>query len=767
MQDDVFPGVREPVESQAASGERPSSILEVPKLRRRSTICGDPGRIAQVGAAEIRHSLLHSVAELDVPDGSHQTFRQSVLAMLASPASMQTDSWEVEHGHHTRLMSMRISLQRKIVETTWFEGFVVCCIGLNTIMIGAASDWNLKHINQEEPKHFRIAERLFAGIFAFELLVRVAAYGPAFFWRMDWQWNYFDVVIVSVQVFEEVSTLLGEDHQGEIQLSTSSSAIRIIRTFRLLRILRIVRLLRFIQELRSMLFSIFSTLRALGWTMVLLAMIIFAAAVFFAQFIIDAGALNKELMLQHPELQFYFSDLSRTMLSLYQSMTGGLSWDLALRPLADTAGAWIGIPYALYVAFVVLALMNIATGMFVQASLSAHERQREKEIRRQLRLLFRKADLNQDGDLTMEEFDRFIESEEQSKYFLSALGMEAQEARGLFLLLDTTGSSKVSFDELLDGVLRLRGPAQAIDLATLMYCNKRMISWLRERLSAVQESLDVIHAQHGHGEPRTSRPRKVSVYASWKEVMTREGDQHHTLVLVGVTGDGKSSTGNALCGQAVFPVSGGLHSETQELAHADYLRSGSFWRIIDTVGLNDTGLSQKEVLDRFSTFAEAAAEGISVFLFVVRWGRFKPEHDEALAAFAANCGETALRHTMLVFTHCELSDEALVRQLSDPSTPLSLSRWLQRIGGGAVGIDNADGATARTRLQKAIESVVTSTGGLRYDNQALVQAREQLKEAEEAERQAFAAAVAEWRRGTGPVVIEREPGVITRPPGVE
>ena len=188
-QDDVVPGVREPVESQAAFGERPSSILEVPKLRRRSTICG-AGRTAQVGAAEIRHSLLHSVAELDVPDGSHQTFRQSVLAMLASPASMQTDSCEVEHEHRTRFMNMRISLQRRIVETTWFEGFVVCCIGLNTIMIGAASDWNLKHINQEEPKHFRIAERLFAGIFALELLVRVAAYGPAFFWRMASWFNF-------------------------------------------------------------------------------------------------------------------------------------------------------------------------------------------------------------------------------------------------------------------------------------------------------------------------------------------------------------------------------------------------------------------------------------------------------------------------------------------------------------------------------------------------------------------------------------------------
>ncbi|CAE7339725.1 CACNA1G [Symbiodinium pilosum] len=727
----------------------PAVAGESQRLRRRSTVGAHIfSRTPPAGVTDIRHSLLHSVAELDMPQAGQPSFRQSVLEMLTAPVLNQGDSWAVENEHRTVLSQVRVSLQRKVVETTWFEGLVVFCIGLNTVMIGAASDWNLKHLHQDEPTQFQDAERLFAGIFALELFVRMFVYGPGFFWRVDWQWNYFDVAIVSVQLFEEASMILGQDNQGEIQLSTSSSAIRIIRTFRLLRILRIVRLLRFIQELRSMLFSIFSTLRALGWTMVLLAMIIFAAAVFFAQFIIDAGAINKELMLQHPDLQLYFSDLSRTMLTLYQSMTGGLSWDLALRPLVDTAGAWIGIPYALYVAFVVLALMNIATGMFVQASLNAHERQREKEIRRQLRLLFRNADLNQDGDLTMEEFDRFLDDTDKSKYFLSALGMEAQEARGLFLLLDTTECSKVSFDELLDGVLRLRGAAQAIDLATLMYCNKRMISWLRDRLGALQDSVDILHGLHG--APRVSRPRKMSVFASWKEVMTRVGDQRHTVVLVGVTGDGKSSTGNALCGQAVFPVSGGLHSETQELAHADYLCGGSFWRVIDTVGLNDTGLSQAEVLDRFSTFAEAAAEGISVFLFVVRWGRFKPEHDEALAAFAANCGEVALRHTLLVFTHCDLSDEALARQLSDTSTPASLTRWLQRIGGGAVGINNVESASARTCLQKAIERTVMSTGGMRYSNDALTQARANLREAEEAERKAFAAAVAEWRRSTGP-----------------
>ena len=160
-------------------------VMEVQRLRRRSSVgVYGVGRPSQMGAAEIRHSLMHSVAELDMQHANQQSFRQSVFAMLASPALNQTESWAVDHEHHSWLTQVRLSLQRKIVETTWFEGLVVACIGLNTIMIGAASDWNLRHIHQEEPKHFRVAERLFAGMFAVELFVRIFAYGPAFFWRL-------------------------------------------------------------------------------------------------------------------------------------------------------------------------------------------------------------------------------------------------------------------------------------------------------------------------------------------------------------------------------------------------------------------------------------------------------------------------------------------------------------------------------------------------------------------------------------------------------
>ena len=166
-------------------GARPGSELpELPRLRRRSAMGGNGlGRTSQTGAAEIRHSLLHSVAELDAQH-AQQAFRQSVLAMLVSPTLNQTDSWAVEHERPTRFMKLRSTLQRKVLETTWFEGLVVCCIGLNTVLIGIASDWNLQHIHEEEPKHFRVAERVFAVIFALELFARMFAYGPAFFWRM-------------------------------------------------------------------------------------------------------------------------------------------------------------------------------------------------------------------------------------------------------------------------------------------------------------------------------------------------------------------------------------------------------------------------------------------------------------------------------------------------------------------------------------------------------------------------------------------------------
>ena len=240
-----------------------------------------------------------------------------------------------------------------------------------------------------------------------------------------------------------------------------------------------------------------------------------------------------------------------------------------------------------------------------------------------------------------------------------------------------------------------------------------------------------------------------------------EQPQHRSLVVVGVTGDGKSTTCNTLSSSTSFETSGGLASSTAEVASTDYLHISADgvqeMRIIDTVGLHDTDLPAAEVMRRFSQFADLVPLGIHCFLFVVRYGRFKPEHEAAVDAFVANVGEGALRHTLLVFTGCSLTDDELADAL-EKHAPASLKALMPKLGGPPVGIDNVQRPReARDALHTAVDRAISSVGGALYTHAALAEAKARFDATREEERAAFAAAVSDWRkRGTGPVEIERE-----------
>lgn len=241
---------------------------------------------------------------------------------------------------------------------------------------------------------------------------------------------------------------------------------------------------------------------------------------------------------------------------------------------------------------------------------------------------------------------------------------------------------------------------------------------------------------------------------------TDEDDQMRSLVVIGVTGDGKSSTCNTLASSSSFVVSGGFSSETAGVASADYLRvtpEGELheMRVVDTIGLHDTGIPAAEVMRRLGEFADLVPSGISCFLFVVRFGRFKPEHEAAFDAFIANIGEAALAHTILVFTGCEMSADELAKAL-EQHAPQSLRRLLPRLAGPPVGIDNLSRPReGREAMHLAVDAAIKRNGGARYTHAALAEAKARHDAQREEERAAFAAAVADWRKGSGPVVIER------------
>ena len=171
-----------------------------------------------------------------------------------------------------------------------------------------------------------------------------------------------------------------------------------------------------------------------------------------------------------------------------------------------------------------------------------------------------------------------------------------------------------------------------------------------------------------------------------------ESASPHVVVLVGITGEGKSTTGNTLSRTHAFAVSDGLSSATQGPAHIDYIQIDATgfreYRVVDTIGLHDTSLPAAEVMRRFSAFSDSCPAGIDVFLFVMKWGRFRPDHEAAFDAFRANCGEAVLSHTVLCFTACPLAPADLQAKLESDAVPPALRRVLPLLAAPAVAVEN-------------------------------------------------------------------------------
>lgn len=383
------------------------------------------------------------------------------------------------------------STLRHIMNTKKVEGFCAFLIVSNAVVIGAEVEHKANTRELQENETFAFIGKVYTVAFALELLARVLAYGKELFCASDlWMWGWLDLLIVSSSVFELIVEAIvsaaataangasGDSGGGAL---TSIRILRILRVTRLIRVTRLVRLLRFLKALRTLVHSIFVTLRALVWAVILLAMIQYVFAILLTQ-----AAVDHILMVEEPtgpehislkDLQHYWGTMFSSINTLFMSITSGISWETAAVPLADVAGIW-QVVYMLYIAFTVFAVLNVMTGVFCQAAIESTQRehdlvmqnvfQEKKEHMKKLGHLFNKIDENGQGTITLTDLEEHIEDPEVKTYF-EALELQVEDVWTFFKLLDEDSGAEVDMEEFLMGCMRLRGNAKSLDLAKLMH----------------------------------------------------------------------------------------------------------------------------------------------------------------------------------------------------------------------------------------------------------------------------------------------------------
>lgn len=104
------------------------------------------------------------------------------------------------------------------------------------------------------------------------------------------------------------------------------------------------------------------------------------------------------------------------------------------------------------------------------------------------------------------------------------------------------------------------------------------------------------------------------------------------LLLIGRTGNGKSTLANVLTNTNQFKESSSSISETKSIQFEKFNSSLNgkeiIYKVIDTIGIGDTKLSDKEVLLKIAEVSQELKDGICQILFVTN-GRFTDSEIEA------------------------------------------------------------------------------------------------------------------------------------------
>jgi len=356
---------------------------------------------------------------------------------------------------------------KRIIHTPLFARCIAFCVVLNCVALGMEADSSVRRVQDEKYTIAKTSEPVFCCIFVVEIVLRLSVYGKDFFVCGKWKWNVFDLLLVVLQVIEHI-----------VQQFKYRPLPPFMGFIRMIRITRLMRVGHLFDELGVLGHSLFTSTGSLMWTMVLLVAMIYFYSVLLLETIARVPSKHDDTS---DDLQYYFGTLERAVLTMFECVAGGVSWDSVVVPLIQDVSPVVGFVFCSYVALALFAVLNLVAGILVDRAME-HTRECKDAImaKRITKLFTRPTEAGITQDVTLDSFVDHM-NDPIMKDFFKVLNIHTSDAHRIFELMATDSSDsngRVSSYDMINGCLRLAGHARAVDLAIM----EHELSWMHKHI---------------------------------------------------------------------------------------------------------------------------------------------------------------------------------------------------------------------------------------------------------------------------------------------
>lgn len=308
-------------------------------------------------------------------------------------------------------------------------------------------------------------EVMFGLFFTLEVAIKLAVFRHRFFCQL---WNLFDGTVMMFWAIEYFS-------EG-LQLAINPTLLRVCRVVRLLRLLRLMKMTSMFDTLVLMLSSIQASVFVLFWGIVVLLIVMVTFAFFIRTYLVafmENESFNFE---DRRQVYLYFGTMSKSMTSMFEVTMG--NWVPILRCLGERVSEWFALFFLIYRGLVGFAVFQVISGVFLHETFKCaaldddlmimHRRSMRLKFQKKMRQFFQEADMSAHGEVSVAEFEAMINDDEVNTW-LEAMDLRIRDvgARRIFAFL-AGPDMMLSQEELLQGMARLRGPSQGLDVLTLL-----------------------------------------------------------------------------------------------------------------------------------------------------------------------------------------------------------------------------------------------------------------------------------------------------------